>query len=130
MLSIDRNGIALRGCAVFFAAFCVVASARALIPGLCATLADLDRESTAICVSPSHACCEPAPEGPGAAVSISAPESHCAFCTLTHAVAHLVSVPEFAPAKLDTPRVLAAHDFYVPNLTGVEAYGRRGPPVA
>jgi hypothetical protein len=125
----DRNGLATRAFAVFFTAFCVVASARALIPGLCGTLSGLNRDEAALCRSPEHVCCQSAP-AEGAAVTVSAPDSHCGFCAIVHAVAHSVSVPEVSPAPFTSPAYAAAHDFYVPNATGTDAYPRRGPPNA
>lgn len=125
----NRNGFAVRGFAVFFTAFCAVASARALIPGLCGTLAGLDRDEAAICRSPEHTCCETAPAG-DAPASVTVPESHCGFCALVHAVAHSVSVPETPRAQFTAPPSIASHDFYVPNATGTDAYPRRGPPIA
>lgn len=124
-----RNRLPVRAFAAFFAAYCVVASARALIPGLCATLTALEHDDPALCRSPEHACCRPAP-AESSAESIAAPEVHCAFCALVHAVAHSVSVPEIGATRFTAPVELAAPDFYVPNAAGLDAYARRGPPIA
>lgn len=40
MSFLHRNGLMLRVIAVVLTAYCVLASGRALIPGVCATLAD------------------------------------------------------------------------------------------
>jgi hypothetical protein len=125
----SRTGFATRAFAVFVAAYCVLASGRALVPGLCATLAELDATAAvANCHTPKHSCCEG-----GAAhdcVEITTAPHPCAFCALVHAPGRVEALPAFPLPAIGTPQYLAAHDFYVPDSTGAEAYTLRGPPIS
>ncbi len=129
MRHLGRRSPAVRAFAVIFTAYLVIASGRALIPGLCATLAGVEHDQ-AICVSPDHPCCSPDQTNEKSGDSIVAPPTHCAFCDLVHAAARSETVPVIdAIAGVET-LVAAAHDVYVPNLAGTGAYLRRGPPMA
>lgn len=127
---VSRTGFAARAFAVFVTAYCVLASGRALVPGLCATLADLDRnaEAAVLCHTPKHTCCERA-DAHRCAVITTAPHA-CAFCALVHAPGRLESLPVVPLPTINTPLRLAVHDFYVPDSTGADAYSRRGPPLS
>ncbi len=126
MSFLHRNRLALRGLAVVLTAYCVLASGRALVPGLCATLADA-KASEAACCEPKPSCCHDSP-ATGAAIT-TAPHP-CAFCTLVHTAAQpTVLVAVHAPA-IDTPRFLAAHEDYVADPTSAGCFLRRAPPLA
>ncbi len=130
MPTLNRNGLATRAFAVFIAAYCVLASGRALVPGLCATLVDLDRDHEAAapsCHAPTTTCCHDGSDGCDA---ITTPPHPCAFCALVHAPALIEAAPVVARPAFSTPLTLAAHDCYVPDFTGAEAYTLRGPPIS
>jgi hypothetical protein len=130
MAFFDRRGRNVRAFAVFFTVYCAIASARALIPGLCATLTELEHRAGAICESPDHACCRTKPNDGQTRVSAATSSNHCAFCALVHAVAHLVTIPDVVRSRPATPYAVAAHDAFVPNSVGTDSYRRRGPPIA
>lgn len=122
-----RTSVVLRGFAVFVTAYCVIASGRALIPGLCGTLAQFD--DSAACCAPKPACCGSGSAATSTPTVTSVHHGHvCAFCTLVHTAAQpvhspvAVSVPPTAwPVHIHgspAPELAEAHD---PVL-------RRGPP--
>lgn len=124
----SRTGFATRAFAVFITAYCVLASGRALVPGLCGTLADLNREAAApSCHAPKTACCD---DGAGGCDAITTPPHPCAFCALVHAPALNEPTPLTILPAFSTPLTLAARDCYVPDTTGTEAYTLRGPPIS
>ncbi len=130
MGSVSRTGFAVRVFAVFVAAYCALASGRALVPGLCATLTDLNRnaEAAAHCHVPKHTCCEHTDAHQ--CDTITTMPHACAFCALVHAPGRIESLPAIPLPSISTPLHLAAHDFYVPDHTGADAYSRRGPPLS
>lgn len=109
-------------------AFLVLSSSRALIPGLCATQAELHAGDDPECTT--HACCAPTSksESPGVALDNAVPHVDCAFCKL--ATARIVTTPSpFVVSAMDdagesiaVPRArpLAPHDW-----TPADS---RGPP--
>jgi hypothetical protein len=125
MSFLRRNGLALRGLAVLLTAYCVLASGRALVPGLCATLADLDRES---CCNPVPTCCE------GGAVPqiphMKSAAHDCAFCNLVHTAAQPIALAAIPAPALSTSLQLAAHDAYIPDPTSAGFFNRRAPPLS
>lgn len=130
MNDLTRTALATRAFAVFIAAYCVLASGRALVPGLCATLADLDRNSKSAapdCHTPKTACCH---DGSSGCEVITTAPHPCAFCALVHAPALTEASPVAVLPAFSTPLILAAHDCYVPDSTGAEAYSLRGPPIS
>ncbi len=72
----SRRSVSLRPVSLFLVAFLLLASARALVPGMCATLAAVDSK-------PEAACCahRTAADGP---VVAPVQDTHpaCAFCAL------------------------------------------------
>lgn len=129
MLFLRRNGIALRGFAVFLTAYCVLASGRALVPGLCATLADLDRQASGeSCCNPAPTCCEggAVPQNP----HVKSTAHDCAFCNLVHTAAQPIAFALVDAPALSTPLQLAAHDAYIPDPTSAGFFNRRAPPLS
>jgi len=129
MSFLHRNGLALRGIAVFLTAYCVLASGRAMIPGLCATLADLNQQSaTAKCCEPKPPCCEK--DVAAASTSIAVPAHECAFCMLVHTAAQPIVLEKFSAPEITAPLQLAAHDVHVVDSVSAGCFLRRAPPSA
>lgn len=67
------------------AAYSLLASARELVPGLCATLAAV-QVGAKQCDAVTHSCCAEAPRSPRntdeASIQSQSAHPHCAFCTL------------------------------------------------
>ncbi len=128
MFGLDRAGYLTRGFAVFVAAFCVLASGRALVPGLCATLADMKADAAASCHVPQPSYCHAGEADSSTALKHTM--HNCAFCALVHHGVPLESMPVIHAAAFSTPLYLAAHDDYVPDPAGFGAGTRRGPPLS
>jgi len=128
MFRLSRAGYATRGFAVFVAAYCALASGRALVPGLCATLADLKTDAVLSCHTPAPSCCHSREDGTRIAITHAA--RSCAFCLLVHAGVSLESTPAFHAPAFRAPLQLAAHNEYVPNPARFGACTRRGPPLS
>lgn len=129
MSFLHRNGLALRGLAVLLTAYCVLASGRALVPGLCATLADAKAASSGeSCCTPKPACCHDASASTGAVIT-TAPHP-CAFCMLVHTAAQPMVLARFHAPVVDAPHSIAAHDYYVADSTSADCFLRRAPPLA
>jgi len=128
MSFLHRNGLMLRGIAVFLTAYCVLASGRALVPGLCATLADLNAEADACC-QPKPSCCHDDTDAAGAAAITTAPHP-CAFCNLVHTAAHPIALAKCSAPEFNAPRFIAAHDDYAADPTSADCFLRRAPPLA
>jgi hypothetical protein len=107
-------------------AFYLLAAGRALVPGLCSTLAAVEETNTAVICCASHTSNTAGPV-------ITTPEpahADCAFCALAHAlwvpVTHVIIEPGVVPAEY-TPAAYAApfvaHD-------DASSISRRGPPAA
>jgi len=118
----------MRAIAVFVAAYCVLASGRALVPGLCATLADAKAGEAMACHVPKTPCCEHG--GAGAPIAITHPTHPCAFCALVHHGVLLDSAPAVHRQQISAPRFLVAHDAYAPDPAAFGAGTRRGPPLS
>lgn len=128
MSFLHRNGLMLRGIAVLMTAYCVLASGRALVPGLCATLVDLNAKADACC-QPKPSCCHDEADAAGSETITTAPHP-CAFCTLVHTAAHPISMAAVHASSVDAPRYLAAHEDYVADPTSAGCFLRRAPPLA
>ncbi|NUM55607.1 MAG: hypothetical protein HUU46_18330 [Candidatus Hydrogenedentes bacterium] len=133
MLSLtSRKTRSYRVLALALAAYSLLASARELVPGLCATLAAV-QDADAACRFVSHACCAEtqSPSRPGDVTSIhakGAAHPKCAFCALAKGLLKTETAVD-APANplsfvASSPR--AATD---PSLDRVCAESRpRDPP--
>jgi len=128
MSFLGRNGLVLRGIAVALTAYCVLASGRAMVPGLCATLADLDAKGASACCKPVPSCCHTAEHD--RAFTISAQSHACAFCQLVHTAATPNLVVAHAAPAIDAPRLIVAHDEYAADPASAGCFLRRAPPLA
>lgn len=73
--------------AIALASFIVLASARSLVPGLCATQAAFDARCEADQSPKAHSCCSALPSssgtgGPAVAPLVDVPDIACAFCAI------------------------------------------------
>ena len=138
--AVPRPAVTRMACAVawFMVAFYVLASGRALVPGLCATQAAMDAQCAipaggAVLSSASRGCC-PAPPKPetccpdGEKHPVTPEESHCAFCNLVIGLAEAPSglvLPAPAPPKFADHVPLA---FQVAQEVAKGAAPNRAPP--
>ena len=117
MSFLRRNGLVLRGLAVALTAYCVLASGRALIPGLCATLADANARVAASCHAPKHSCCDtPGQE----AVHLSSP---------AHTAAQPIALETIQRFAAHTPLSAVSHEVYVADFAAAGHF-LRAPPLA
>ena len=128
MSFLHRNGLALRGIAVLLTAYCVLASGRAMVPGLCATLADADQKDAAACCNPKPACCHDESRAAGTAISSAA--HACAFCMLVHTAAQPVALETSSAPAINTPLQLAAHEDYIADPASSGYFPPRAPPLS
>ncbi|MBI1320266.1 MAG: hypothetical protein GC168_15170 [Candidatus Hydrogenedens sp.] len=103
-IALRRSG--LRSLAVLMAVFCVLASGRALVPGMCATQRALEenaavRAAASCCSVQPASCCSKAPAPPAGGTRAPG-ETNCAFCHLAKAVAENPA-PVFFPAPPQSP---------------------------
>ena len=111
MFAIRRHSVRIRVLSTSLVAFMLLASARELVPGLCATLAAA-KDGGRVCLSGGRSCCTGALastcDSPGAIVhTLARPHPPCAFCNLVHGLAPLdasVAVPD-DPAR---PEIIEA----------------------
>lgn len=128
MRSAGTRGIATQVFAMFVAAYCALASGRALVPGLCARLADLKADTAVSCHTPQPACCRAGETDAPAAITHAMHD--CAFCALVHRGVPLEAAPAIHTIAFNAPLQLAAYDNYVPDPAGFGACTRRGPPLS
>lgn len=124
-MPIARNSIAIKTIAIVFVAFYAVSAVRSLVPGMCATLASLDTESS------SDVCCETL-GSTHSPTNVSQPKvdfGTCALCNLTESTAK--------PVSLDTHQKMYAsfaddtfhYSFVNDHDAHWDSISHRGPPV-
>ncbi len=122
-----KRGFTTRCLAVAFVGYSALASARGLVPQLCATLSSLPGTTGAHCKEPVSCCTKPAATSEGALV---AGHHDCAFCLIVHTPAQPVTMFSPVPPSKLTELRLARAEFSFADPLAEGANACRAPPLS
>ena len=122
-----KRGFTTRCLAVAFVGYSALASARGLVPQLCATLSNLPGAAGTHCSEPVSCC---AKSGPADELALVAGQHDCAFCMIVHTPAQPVSMNAPVPPSESTELRLARAEFSFTDRLAERANACRAPPLS
>ena len=108
-----RNSSQSRAIAAVLAAFCLLSSGRALVPGMCATLAAVKEDGAGACCSTKFGCpaSDESPNKSAAVIRSLKPKTECAFCHMAKGTLQIkVGVLLTGPGSEVSLKPIAPHD--------------------
>lgn len=120
-----KRGFTTRCLAVAFVCYSALASARGLVPQLCATLSSLPGPAAAHCEEPVSCCTK---SGPTSMATLVSGHHDCAFCLIVHTPAQPVSMNSPVPPSESTELRLARAEFSFADPLAEGANACRAPP--